>query len=197
MARSDGPVSGRLALALIVSTTLHGLLWMLPVSPRYGAATQDVLKVYLPGVASPREAPLDPEPALPAQDTASEPSTPTDAPQRASSDTGESGIALPLDTQREPTPLYFTAAELHVRPIPLRRIDLSALQAKFPGQQAKLTLLIDETGRVDDLQIETDAPDFAQAIRSFMADLRFTPGKITDHAVKSKIKLEIRLPNEP
>ena len=193
MARSN---DGRLALALLISATLHGLLLMQHVAEINGLRMAGRLNVRLLAAVSPQT--TEQVPPVLESATPEEIKTPDEALSRVSERQQQPAIGaqetgIVPRQYSESLFFYFPAAELHQRPVPLRRIDLSFLQEKFPGQQAELTLRINETGTVDNLRVETNTPELEQAIRDFVANLSFVPGKIANRAVKSEIRIELRL----
>jgi predicted amidohydrolase len=92
-------------------------------------------------------------------------------------------------------PPYLTRAELHQQPIPLRPIDLAEFARIYPGARARFTVLIDEKGNVDAIDVHGGSDRaFAEAFRSFLGKTRFVPGKMGGRPVKSQIIVETSLP---
>lgn len=91
--------------------------------------------------------------------------------------------------------MYLGVAALHQRPIPLVRIELSELVHQYPGAKARLDVLINEKGGVDDVRVHQGShPALAQAYEKQLRELRFVPGKIAGQTVASEMIIEIVLP---
>ncbi len=120
-----------------------------------------------------------------------------DAPASADS-TSASGIPLASPPPQPPEPMqpiYRTAAELHLKPIPLTPIDLAEFARIYPGARARFSVLIDEKGKIDAINVrEGSHPALAEAFRSFLGKARFVPGRIAAQPVKSELMIEIALP---
>lgn len=104
-------------------------------------------------------------------------------------------IAAPLG------PYYFRASELSRRPV-LLGDAISHLIIELPGFSPVpviLRLLISAEGSVDRVVVEdsylSDAVE-ARIVEAF-SGVRFLPGKIGDTAVRSQLKIEVRLENLP
>ena len=99
---------------------------------------------------------------------------------------------------------YYRGSELTQRPRPLAQVDLSDPALSDPADVARsgsimLRLLIDDTGKVDQVLVEaSDLPDIFQelAIRRF-SQTRFSPGMIQDQAVRSQMRLEVTFQATP
>lgn len=96
-------------------------------------------------------------------------------------------------------PYYFRPSELTRRPI-LLGDTISRLVVELPGfppVPVILRLLIGDDGAVDRVVVEASyLPDAveSQIVEAF-ANVRFLPGKIEDTAVRSQLKIEVRLEN--
>lgn len=96
-------------------------------------------------------------------------------------------------------PYYFRSSELTRRPI-LLGDAISRLVVELPGfppAPVILRLLISEEGVVDRVVVEDSfLPESIESqIVGAFANVRFLPGKIEDAAVRSQLKIEVRLEN--
>jgi len=100
---------------------------------------------------------------------------------------------LPLQADRH----YFRSAELSERPRVLQDIqaDLGAGFADVPAQAVVLRLFINEEGGVDRVAVEESVlpPAHEKTLTAAFANLRFRPGMRDKIAVKSQLKIEVRL----
>ncbi|OWW18674.1 hypothetical protein [Noviherbaspirillum denitrificans] len=96
-------------------------------------------------------------------------------------------------------PYYFRASELSRRPV-LLGDAISRLVIEMPGfppLPVILRLLISAEGDVDRVLVEDSyLPDaVVERIVDTFSTVRFLPGKIGDAAVRSQLKIEVRLEN--
>lgn len=95
---------------------------------------------------------------------------------------------------------YFLPAELDNKPEPVGEVPL-AYPADLPlvkRSHVVLTLLIDETGKVDKVIMETaDAPEeLAELASRAFSSTRFRPGFRDNQAVKSRLRIEVTFEGE-
>ena len=95
---------------------------------------------------------------------------------------------------------YFTSDELDRRPKILAEVPL-VYPVELPTIKRGhivMALLIDETGRVDRVIVESaDAPGELQALASSaFSNARFMPGQRANRAVKSRLKVEVTFETE-
>lgn len=96
------------------------------------------------------------------------------------------------ETAPTPVPVYFTAGELHQRPIPLRTIDLAEIQRHFPNISGTFSILIDDRGNVDKVQLLDSASSGpVEVFVAFLQEIRFVPGKIAGQAVRCELRINI------
>ena len=123
-------------------------------------------------------------------------------PIAAPTPTSGSDEAAPAVEITTPTgPYYFRSRELTRRPI-LLGDDISRLVVELPGfppLPVILRLLISEEGSVDRVMVEDSTlPEAVESrIIEAFANVRFLPGKIDDIAVRSQLRVEVRLENAP
>jgi hypothetical protein len=95
----------------------------------------------------------------------------------------------------EPEQPYLPRGELTVPPKVLGPIDV-----RFPEDveglvhlDVKLTLFIDEEGRVQRIRIDSPGihPSFERAVRETFAAARFAPGELHQRPVRSQMRLEV------
>jgi protein TonB len=110
--------------------------------------------------------------------------------------------AMPGDATsgRVRLPRYYAADELDRRPKLLFEVPL-VYPPELPTirqGRAVLVLLIDETGKVDDVFVESaDLPEALQALASSVfSKARFAPGQREGRAVKSRLKIEVTFETE-
>lgn len=125
-----------------------------------------------------------------------EPQAPERTPERAAPSRPHpepsAGIEVPIF--RDPT--YYTAKQLDEYPRPLAAIELRyprrAAEANVGGK-VMLLLLIDETGRVDEVSVveATPAGWFEEAAIEAFREVRFAPGKRAGRAVKSRVLITV------
>lgn len=94
-----------------------------------------------------------------------------------------------------PGPWYFPARLLHQRPQPTRSIEPEYPEAgrEIDGLVV-LTLLIGESGSVDDYRLDSAVPPgiFERSAIAAFSTANYTPGRINGKAVRSQLKVEIR-----
>ncbi|MBV6476287.1 MAG: energy transducer TonB [Rhodocyclaceae bacterium] len=95
---------------------------------------------------------------------------------------------------------YFQSAELDRKPEPVAEVPL-AYPAELPlvkRSSVVLSLLIDESGRVDKIIVETaDAPaELAELASQAFAGTLFRPGFRNNQAVKSRLRVEVTFEGE-
>jgi hypothetical protein len=94
---------------------------------------------------------------------------------------------------------YFDADEWTEAPVLLADIDAEQMlvSPKLTAQPLQIALLINEQGGVDKVEIEGAAlPDFEQRlVDAAFAKARFQPARIRGIAVKSSMKIELKLEN--
>ena len=96
---------------------------------------------------------------------------------------------------------YIPVARLAVRPRAMGRISVP-----YPPDvdrtgvsSAKLTLFIDEEGTVVKLKVDDSdlPPQFQETANNAFAQARFKPGRTDDHAVKSRMRIEVMFDGGP
>ena len=108
------------------------------------------------------------------------------------------GVESIAETAASAGARYYRGTELTQRPRPLAQVSLSYPVSSDPADLARsgsimLRLLIDDTGKVDQVLVEaSDLPDVFQelAIQRF-SQTRFSPGRIQEQAVRSQMRLEV------
>ena len=102
---------------------------------------------------------------------------------------------------RELPSRYFPVYELTAKPRVVKDLPpkLALLLPNMPAQSAVLVLLINERGMVDRVEIEQpQLPETAvRLLRRVFSTLEFSAGKIGDMPVKSRLRIEVRLADEP
>lgn len=98
----------------------------------------------------------------------------------------------PLPQLSDPT--YYGSLSLDVYPQALSTLDLAgsiAVSGSAAGQ-VRATVLIDETGSVNDVRaIETVAPEVATAARALLMQARFTPARKEGRVVKAEVRISL------
>lgn len=93
-----------------------------------------------------------------------------------------------------PDPIYYSARDLDFYPRPAAPLELDNV-ARGRGLVAaifRFQLLIDESGRVDEISpIEGEPQPFRDELRALLAAVRFHPGRKDGRAVKSQVTLSI------
>jgi hypothetical protein len=158
------------------------------------AVPQQVARVEAPAAVAPgtEPAPLPlPEPPLPAQPAAEEP---TGSAASAAPQVAEAGAPAPPSLVEEAP--YLPRRELTVAPKLLETVDVP-----FPEDvegivdlKVQLTLFIDEDGRVRRIRVDRPQqvqPAFERAIRQTWGEARFAPGELRQVPVRSQIRLEV------
>lgn len=94
-----------------------------------------------------------------------------------------------------PAPRYYRSSELTVRARVLDDLPESFSIEGVPAQNVILRLYIDEAGAVDRVEPERSFLPEAQGRRleAAFARLRFAPGRLGELAVKSQMRIEVRL----
>lgn len=121
-------------------------------------------------------------------------------PPMAPAGDGAPNAAAPLVELTAPAgPYYFRPRELTRRPI-LLGDAISRLVIELPGfppAPVILRLLISDEGMVDRVLVEDSylPEEIESQIVETFANVRFVPGKIEDTAVRSQLRLEVRLEN--
>jgi hypothetical protein len=97
-----------------------------------------------------------------------------------------------------PLPEYFDAAEVTSRATILDEIDFDLPELSQIGGSGKtiLTLYINETGRIDKVDIESTGnidSELVNAVARQFGKAAFQPATIDDVAVKSRMRVEILL----
>jgi hypothetical protein len=123
---------------------------------------------------------------------------PEAAPTRDKASTGSAPI---LAITAPAGPYYFRSSELTRRPV-LLGDAISRLLVELPGfppAPVILRLLISDEGVVDKVLVEDSyLPEAVEShIVEAFANVRFLPGKIEDAAVRSQLRIEVRLENAP
>jgi outer membrane biosynthesis protein TonB len=129
-------------------------------------------------VANPKPAPTEIEPPPP------EPAKP---PAPAAVPGGSTNVAAIPAT-------FFDPAQLTEKPRPLGEPRLDLLQPMLGrAGMAKLILYIDETGRVDRVEVESASlsPDAVERAKVIFAALRFSPGRFDGAPVKSRVRITV------
>ncbi len=184
--------------ASLLSVLLHAVVLAIPSSGSSGVAASTramVLQVELQraSLLLPASAPDEALVVRVPDDPSQESAPVTELPALLSTGDGQFIQAPPV-----PAPsakVYRNGAELHQRPIPLMRIELSDLAREFPGARGRYYVQINETGVVDDVRVgEGSDPALALAYQARLRAMRFVPGKITGQAVASELVIEIRFP---
>lgn len=189
----------RLAGALAASIALHAftiaVLDALPQGMRWGevalagqGSTQP-LRVTLRAV--------EPAPVASSPTSLTAPLPASEPPPGPGTGTARAPALSPL-----PAPTYYTSRELDVRPGILVRVEPvypEAAARRFLSGRVLARLLIDDTGRVEKVEIvSAEPPGYfeAAAERAFLA-ARFTPGMKGGRAVRVQLLLEIAFDSAP
>lgn len=184
-------------MAVLGHAALLGYLGTRPPKPApHGSARAMEFRAYVrpAAPASPEQAGV-PGPAareqVPAQATAA---TEAPAPARPAADPPRTGTPAAAPPP-EPEQPYLPRGELTVPPKILGPVDV-----RFPEDVAgmvhldvKLTLFIDEEGRVQRIRIDSPGvhPSFERAVRETFATARFAPGELHQRPVRSQMRLEV------
>jgi TonB family protein len=118
------------------------------------------------------------------------------APQRKASE-----LAAPDALPVLPGPRYLAAGELDQRPLPLTNITLEYPEG-VPPRDARVVarILINEDGRVDEVQILSAGPEsaFDRLVISAFGGASYRPGQRDRRPVKSQMTVEVKfVPEDP
>lgn len=212
---ADAAAAEKLALTLAGSLILHfALIFGLQIRTAPAANTsapiiQARLVAMPPPVAAPQPVPTpEPasQPAIPAPQASepvplpppSPPATVPPAPmQPAGAAMPEKRADLPsIDVPLLEDPTYYPAQDVDVHPTALQSI-----QPAYPPEAAStgvagsvvLLLLLDESGRVQDISVEESSPlgMFDQSATEAFRHARFSPAQRHGRAVKSRVRIKV------
>ncbi|PWB55194.1 MAG: energy transducer TonB [Nitrosomonadales bacterium] len=206
-ARSGAEAAEKLALTLAASLLLHfALIFGLQI--RAVPAASHAGKVIQARLAEPPRvaavAPPAPDtltvqaqetPPLPLEEPASA-ETPAEAPP-ASAAAPERSASLPsIEVPLIEDPTYYPAKEVDVHPAALQIIQPSypdeAVRANAAGSVV-LVLLLDESGKVQELSVEEASPPgmFEQSALDAFRHARFSPAQRNGRVVKSRVRIKV------
>ena len=97
---------------------------------------------------------------------------------------------------RQVEAVYYSARQLDVYPALLHPVRPEYPEQPSQGKaggKVRVTLLIDETGRVNEVSTAEAEPagDFDDAVRRAFASARFSPARRDGHAVKSRVLISV------
>lgn len=103
---------------------------------------------------------------------------------------------IPLPEAAEPH--YFPTRELSVRPLVLKDVPSDIQIVGVPAQTVILRLFISEAGDIDRIDTEQSflPEDMEHELRGAFSTLKFQPGMRDGMAVKSQMKVEVRLEDQ-
>ena len=178
------------------------------------AAAHLGLFLALDGAAVTVAVPPGPKPAttmtveLKPADSAPEQTTPAPSPSPSPSPTAHSSQAArtpqpaPADLARagdSPRPHYLEAGEWTDAPALMQDIaaDQMLVSPRLTAAALRITLFINEQGGIDKVAIDAPSlPAFEQQlVNAAFAELRFEPARLRGLAVKSSLKIELKLEN--
>ncbi len=97
----------------------------------------------------------------------------------------------PLPQPADPT--YYGALSLDVYPRAITALDLGAHLSIAANGEVRSTVLIDETGAVNDVRnIDAADPEIARAARTLLLQTRFTPARRDGRIVKAEVRVSLR-----
>jgi protein TonB len=206
--QSGAEAAEKLALTLAASLILHfALIFGLQIRAVPAASqTGRVIQARLLEVQDASAAPVEPDalvaevqepepPPLPSPEPAL-PEPPAPAPP-ASAAAPESSANLPsIEVPLIEDPTYYTAREVDVHPAALQ-----VIQPPYPDEAARanvtgsvvLLLLLDESGKVQELSVEEASPAgmFEQSALDAFRNARFSPAQRQGRVVKSRMRIMV------
>lgn len=164
-----------------------------PVSANRGVAAPPA------SVPQPLSVPLPP-PSAPAVTEAAEPAPAAAAAPQVAAEPSREAPGLPLDLPLLADPRYYTARELDVQPIALRRLEPAyppAAEARGVGGRVLVRLHLEADGSVSRIEVVSVAPAgvfgelFRQATLEALRSARFRPAQRNGQPVRAVVEIPV------